>query len=150
MPTDIGTLRSLDLFSEFTEEELKALSPLIHRVRVTEGEILTQRGEPATNFYIVLSGNFMIAFNNERAFTLHRRGDIIGWSTIVTPFRYTGNAVALTQGDALVLRGDEFLRLIQADSVIGDKIMNKINPIIAERVPYFSRDKAPARSSSGR
>ena len=143
MPTDIQTLKSLDLFGELTSEELNQIAPIIHPVKVSEGELLTQRGEPATAFYVVLKGNFIISFKDGRAFTLHERGDIIGWSTIVTPFRYTGTAVALTDGEALTLQGDDFLQVIQGESSIGDKIINKINPIIAERVPYFSRDKAP-------
>ncbi len=143
MPTDIQTLKSLDLFKELTSDELNLIAPIIHPVKVNEGELLTQRGEPATAFYVVLKGNFIISFKDGRAFTLHNRGDIIGWSTIVTPFRYTGTAVALTDGEVLTLQGDDFLQAIQGESSIGDKIMNKINPIIADRVPYFSRDKAP-------
>jgi CRP-like cAMP-binding protein len=142
MPTDIQTLKSLDLFGELTSEELQQVAAIIHPMRVSEGEILTQRGEPAQMFYVVLKGNFMISFKEGRAFTLHEQGDIIGWSTIVTPFRYTGTAVALTDGEVLTLQGDDFLQVIQGESSIGDKIMNKINPIIAERVPYFSRDRA--------
>ncbi len=142
MPTDIQTLKSLDLFEELTSEELTQIAPMIHPMKISEGELLTQRGEPATVFYVALKGNFIISFKDGQAFTLHNRGDIIGWSTIVTPFLYTGTAVALTDGEVLALNGDDFLQVIQGESSIGDKIMSKINPIIAERVPYFSRDKA--------
>ncbi len=148
MPTDTKTLKSFSLFAELTEEELKTLAPVIHPMPVTEGEVLMRRRAPAENFFIVLKGNFMISFREGKSITLHDRGDIMGWSTIVTPFQYTGTGVALTDGEVLCLSGDEFLRIIQGDAALGEKIMKRINPIIAERVPYFSRESAVASEST--
>ena len=138
MSTDIQTLKSLDLFAGLNFGELEQIAPLIHLMKVTEGEVLTRKGEPARTFFIILSGNFMLSFNEERSFTLHNKGNIIGLSTVVTPFRYTGTAVALTDGLVLLMQGQEFLRLIQSNSALGDKIMRKINEIVSERMPYMT------------
>lgn len=137
MTTDMQTLKSMDLFSELTDDELEGLSVIIHPMRITEGEVLTRRGEFAANFYVVVSGNYMIYFKEGKAFTLHDRGNIIGWSTIVTPFEYTGTCVALTEGEVLCLAGEKFLELLQSNAVVADKIMKKINPIIEKRLPFF-------------
>jgi CRP-like cAMP-binding protein len=83
----------------------------------------------------------MLYFKEGRAMTLHKEGDIMGWSTIVTPFQYKGTAVALTDGEVLSMSGQEFLQLIQGNSSIGDKIMKKINKIIAERMPFITGPK---------
>ena len=138
MSTDIQTLKSLDLFAGLNFGELEQIAPLMHLMKVTEGEVLTRRGEPARTFFIILSGNFMLSFNEERSFTVHNKGNIIGLSTVVTPFRYTGTAVALTDGLVLLMQGQEFLRLIQSNSALGDKIMRKINKIVSERMPYMT------------
>ncbi len=136
--TDIQTLKALDLFADLNFSELKQITPLMHLMKVTEGEVLTRKGEPARTFFIILSGNFMLSFKEERSFTLHNKGNIIGLSTVVTPFRYTGTAVALTDGLVLLMQGQEFLRLIQSNSALGDKIMRKINKIVLERMPYVT------------
>ena len=136
MSTDIQTLKSLDLFADLNFGELEKIASLMHMMKVTEGEILTRKGEPARTFFIVLSGNFMLSFKKERSFTLHNKGNVIGWSTVVTPFQYRGTAIALTDGLVLSMPGQEFLRLIQSDSALGDKIMRKINKIVSERMPY--------------
>jgi CRP-like cAMP-binding protein len=136
MSTDIQTLKSLDLFADLNFGELEKIASLMHMMKVTEGEVLTRKGEPARTFFIVLSGNFMLSFKKERSFTLHNKGNIIGWSTVVTPFQYRGTAIALTDGLVLSMPGQEFLRLIQSDSALGDKIMRKINKIVSERMPY--------------
>lgn len=138
MSTDIQTLKSLDLFAELSFGELEQIAPLMHLMKVAEGEVLTRKGEPACTFFIILSGNFMLSFNEERSFTLHNKGNIIGLSTVVIPFRYTGTAVALTDGLVLLMQGQEFLRLIQSNSALGDKIMRKINKIVSERMPYMT------------
>jgi len=80
----------------------------------------------------------MLSFKEERSFTLHNKGNIIGLSTVVTPFRYTATAVALTDGLVLLMQGQEFLRLVQSNSALGDKIMRKINKIVSERMPYMT------------
>ncbi|MBU4102199.1 MAG: cyclic nucleotide-binding domain-containing protein [Proteobacteria bacterium] len=136
MSTDIQTLKSLDLFADLNFGELEKIASLMHMMKVTEGEVLTRKGEPARTFFIVLSGNFMLSFKKDRSFTLHNKGNIIGWSTVVTPFQYRGTAIALTDGLVLSMPGQEFLRLIQSDSTLGDKIMRKINKIVSERMPY--------------
>jgi len=138
MSTDIQTLKSLDLFADLNFGELEQIASLMHLMKVTEGEVLTRKGEPARTFFIILSGNFMLSFNEERSFTVHNKGNIIGLSTVVTPFRYTGTAVALTDGLVLLMQGQEFLRLIQSNSALGDKIMRKINNIVSERMPYMT------------
>ena len=138
MSTDIRSLKSLDFFVNLNFGELEQIAPLIHLTKVTEGEVLTRKGETARTFFIVLSGNFMLSFKEERSFTLHNKGNIIGWSTLVTPFRYKGTAIALTDGMVLSMPGQEFLRLIQSNSELAGKIMQKINKIISERIPYVT------------
>jgi len=138
MSTDIQTLKSLDLFADLNFAELEQIAPLMHLMKVTEGEVLIRKGETARTFFIILSGNFMLSFKEGRSFTLHNKGNIIGWSTVVTPFRYTGTAIALTDGLVLSMQGQEFLRLIQSNSALSDKIMRKINKIVSERMPYVT------------
>ena len=133
MSVSIETLQSMEIFADLEQEEIDQVLPIIHRMRVKEGEVLAKKGRTATNFYVNIDGNFMISFENRKAITLHDKGDIMGWSTLVTPFEYRGSVVALTDGEVLIISGEEFYRLLQADASIGGKIMRKINDIAASR-----------------
>jgi CRP-like cAMP-binding protein len=133
MTSSLDLLESIGIFSTLTQEELETVAPLIHPMKVMEGEILARRGDIARTFFIIVKGNFMIAFNDGKAITLHDKGDIMGWSTLVTPFEYRGTIVALTKGEVLTMPGQEFYRLLQSNSALGDKIMKEINPIAASR-----------------
>jgi len=133
MAIDANTLESLDLFNELMPDELETLAGLAEHVRISEGEIITRRTEPAHIFYVTLSGNYMIYFKEGRAFTLHGSGCIIGMSTVLTPFRYRATTVALTDGEAVSMSGDKFLKLVQSNALLGEKMMRKINDIIGKR-----------------
>lgn len=137
MHTDIQLLKSIDLFEDLTPDEMEKVFSLLSPMRITEGEVLIRRGDPAHTFFIVLSGSYMVYFKTGRAFTLHKKGDVIGRSTLIAPFHYTATAVALTEGNVLSMRGRDFLRLIQGDSALGNKIMKKINKFIEEKIPFF-------------
>ncbi len=136
MPASLELLRSIELFSTFTQEELEKIAPLVNPMKVMEGEILARRGYRARTFFIVIKGNFMLSFENGKAITLHNKGDIMGWSTLVAPFQYRGTVIALTKGEVLTLPGQEFYLLLQSESVLSSKIMDEINSIIASRTPY--------------
>lgn len=135
MAAGLDLLRSIEIFSTLTHEELEKVAGLMHPMKIKEGEILTKKGGFARTFFVIIRGNFMISFENGKAITLHNRGDIMGWSTLVTPFEYRGTIVALTDGEVLTMPGQEFYRLLQSDSVLSDKIMREINPIAASRTP---------------
>ncbi len=145
MPTDTITSESIDLFDPLKPEELVQVQSIARPVQVGEAEILTHIGAPANTFFIVLSGNFMIAFDGGRAITLHEKGKIMGWSAVFTPFRYKGTITALTAGEVLSIPGDKLLNLIQNAPALGDKIMEKINTIASERL-FFAQNADPLDS----
>ncbi len=142
MPTDPIAIGAMDLFVELTPAELEQVQSIAHPMQVAEAEILTRIGAPAHNLFIVLSGNFMIAFKDDRAITLHDKGKIMGWSTVFTPFRYKGTTIALTEGEVLSIPGGKLLSLIQSNDSLGHKIMKKINAIASERM-FFAQSADP-------
>ena len=141
MAVNPKTLYDMHIFQDMDADALGKISSLMNYMKVQEGELLTQNGQNAHTFYVTLSGNFMLSFNEDRAFTLHERGQIIGWSSVVTPFRYTATAVALTRGEVLSLSAASFRELLMGDARISEILMKKINPIISERMLFYERTK---------
>lgn len=133
MPTEIEILNSVSFFQDLSTNELEILSPIIHRVKVYEGEILTRRGMPASALYINLTGNAMVSYKEDRAVTLHEKGDVTGLSAGVVPSVYKGTAVALTDGEWLSIAGHDLVELIQGNNALGEKILKKIGAVSRER-----------------
>ena len=138
MTIDIHVLEGLSLFSDLNADEKAAIAEIMQQTTVMEGEVLATRGRTAHTFFVALSGNFMVHFDKGRAFTLHKKGDIMGWSAVVTPFKYTGTITALTNGEVLYASGSSFLRLLQSNADLGDRVMKKINAVQKERRPFWA------------
>lgn len=136
MSVGIDLLQSIEIFSPLTREELAQVNEIVHPMKVMEGETLAKKGQAASTFFINLSGSFIIDFENKKSLTLHDKGDIMGWSTLVTPFEYRGTIISLTDGEVLTISGKEFYRLLQGDSSLGGKIMKRINMVAASRTSF--------------
>jgi len=142
MPTEIHTLESLELFKDLSNDELEELAEFMEPMKVSEGEVLAKRNETAHTFYITLSGNYMIYFKEDRAFTVHNRGHVIGMSAVITPFCFQSTTIALTQGEVLSIPGNKLFELIQRNFSLGDKFMHRIHDLAAQRAWYIAGPQA--------
>jgi len=132
----VEELQKLDLFKELSHSETAKIHAICKATKVNESERLFEMGNPAHTFFVILSGNYMVFFSDGTAYTLHKRGEITGWSTVVRPYQYTGTAVALTSGEVLAFDGSELLRIVQGDAALGDKIMGKVYANVGEHIAF--------------
>ncbi len=137
MHLDLQNIQEISLFKGLSPGELDKILPIIHPVKIHEGERLIREGDTSQMCYIIISGTYMIHYKDGRAFTLNKKGDMIGWSTIASPFTYHESAVALTDGEALTIPVEEFLELMQGDSDLGSKITKKVTEIIRQRIVFI-------------
>lgn len=137
MHLDLQNIQEINLFKDLSPEELDKILPIVHPVKIIEGERLIREGDTSQICYIIISGNYLIHYKDGRSFTLHKKGDMIGWTTIASPFTYQESAVALTEGEALTIPLEEFLELIQGDSDLGNKIAKKVTDIVRQRIAFI-------------
>jgi CRP-like cAMP-binding protein len=130
---DANDIKQLEIFRDLLPEEWAEVHPLLNHVWTIEGEDLVREGDRAHTFYIVLRGHFMLHYKDGRAITLNRKGDIIGWSTVMSPFRYTASVTSLSQGELLSMPGSRFLELLQSNASLAEKLVKKINETIEQR-----------------
>ena len=141
MPVEVKTIVNLEFFQGLTYVELEEFAAQLNPRSVKRGDVLLRQGTPALTFFIVLSGTYEVALKQGSAYTLTRPGTVIGWSTVIGPFTYTGTATALSDGDVLYISSHDFFLLIQNNNELGEKIMKKINAIAAERRALASAGK---------
>ena len=138
MPVDAQTLKPLDFFKDLNAVELNEFASLLDLRTVKEGDVIIHKGTTALTFYVIISGSFEVSFENGRSITIDKKGALMGWSTVVAPFYYTATVKALTDGDVLFISGRDFFQLIQANNVLGEKVMKKINKVATERRAFLS------------
>ena len=126
-------LKNFKIFSELLPDEWAKVYPLLNHVKIIEGEELIREGDRAHTFFVILRGHFMIHYRDGRALTVNRKGDIIGWSSVISPFQYTANVTALTEAEVLSISGAKFLELIQSNTDLGEKLVKNINELLHHR-----------------
>jgi len=105
---------------------------------VKEGAAIIQKNTPALTIYVIISGKYELLLEDGRSIFLYKKGEIIGWSSVVAPFHYTGTVKALTDGDVLYISSRDFFQLIQANNVLGEKVMKIIDTIVKQRDAFIS------------
>ncbi len=133
MSVDAHILQPLDFFSDLEQHELEEFAGLIKSRPVQKNEIIIQRGIPVLTFFIILSGTFKVSFEEDRPIEFSKKGEVMGWSTVVHPYHYNGSVTATSDGELLEISSRDFFELIQADNRLGEKIMKKIDKIASER-----------------
>ena len=141
MPVDLTTIEALDFFEGLTYSELEQFASSLNSRSVKKGDILLRKGTPAMTFFIILSGTYTVSLEKGRSYTLEKKGTVIGWSTVIAPFEYTGTAVADTAGDVLYISSNDFFQMIQNNNELGKKIIEKIDKIARERRALSSKEK---------
>ncbi|MFN3986410.1 MAG: Crp/Fnr family transcriptional regulator [Rhodocyclaceae bacterium] len=64
-PADISTLlRRVSLFGELSDDEIGHVARYTREKRLDKGELLFQRGDPASGFYFVVSGQIKLAVSS--------------------------------------------------------------------------------------
>ncbi len=133
MSVDSHILKPLKFFADFKQHELEAWAAALKSRTVEAGDVIIEKGTPALTFFIILSGTYKAGFEEGRSMILKRRGEVMGWSTVVHPFHYIGTVTAKKEGEVLEISSRDFVELIQADNALGEKIMKKIDKIASER-----------------
>jgi len=133
MSIDAHILKPLGFFADFKQHELEAFAAALKSRTVESGEVLIKRGTPALTLFIILSGAYEVAFEKDRSIILEQVGEVMGWSTVVHPFHYTGTVKVKKEGEVLEISSRDFFELIQGDNALGEKIIKKINNIATER-----------------
>ena len=131
-------IKTINFFNSFKHDEIERVVSILKIIHVEEGKTLFQHGHQAVNCYIVLSGNYMIYYKEGQAFTLHKPGEIIGYTSLVAPFYYTSTCVSLTEGELILLSRANFYRLVQVNSMLSNKIIEEINKV-AEKRQFFTQ-----------
>ncbi len=133
MSIDAHILKPLDFFADFKQHELETCAAALKSRTVEAGEVIIERGTPALTLFIILSGVYEVTFEEDRSIILEQIGEVMGWSTVVHPFHYTGTITTQKEGEVLEISSRDFFELIRGDNALGEKIIKKIDKIASER-----------------
>jgi thioredoxin reductase (NADPH) len=108
------------------ESEIETLVPLGTRRSMNAGDYLYREGDPAYDFYVLLSGGVEItitADGEERLIARHGPGRFLGELNLLTGQRVFVSARVVEPGEVLVIPAMELRRVIATQPQLSDKIL---------------------------
>lgn len=118
----IDDLQEIDLFSELSKRDLKAVSKLMSEVHVRAGTDLMREGQAGREFMVILDGEATVR-RGRRVLARVGTGDFLGELAIIAGLPRTATVTADTDMTVSVLNRREFSSLLDAQPRIARKVL---------------------------
>jgi CRP/FNR family transcriptional regulator, cyclic AMP receptor protein len=125
-------------FSGMSDAMQDRLAGCSEFVSFAAGETILKEGAPANSFYAIRSGRVSVGVRTPNRGlavidTLHD-GEILGWSWLIKPFRWTYEAVATEPVRAIEFHADCIRPYLDEEPAAGYELVTRIAGVMAERL----------------
>ena len=153
----ITPLHRSELFETLTEKELSKLSPLSSEFAVIEDSFLFIEGHNALHPYIVTEGRIALqkavrvphGKNSRRTtITVCGPGEVVGWSALVEPHKYTLSAVAWETSRLIRVDSKMLRKALDMYPVMGYKVMMALSRVMSRRLRQTTKALIDERGHS--
>src|SRR3990172_2628897 len=131
-------LREHRFLAELEPHELRIITPFATEVRFGSGEFLFRQGGDASTFYLIQSGKvdveFFAAAGGPLVLQTLKEGDILGWSSLVPPYRWRFDARAVEETKAIAIDGAGLRNELEIDHDMGYVFFKRFLSVITLRL----------------
>jgi CRP-like cAMP-binding protein len=131
-------LRRYPYFVGVSEESLKAVAMLADARSVPAGTQLFSEGDTASMLNIIVRGKVEIQYTlgsgERRTVDTLVDGDILGWSALVEPHKYTAIGMAKTDLELVSIQAKKLRDLCDRDPTMGYRLTTQIAKLLAHRL----------------
>ena len=145
MIKSIDLLQQNELFGSLTGVELSMLAPLCSDFVAIEDSVVFTEGRIASHLYIIKEGKIALqrairvphGRNSRRTtVTLCYPGEIVGWSALAEPYKYTLSAVAWETSRLISIDSKMLRNALDTDIETGYKVMKSLSVIMSRRLKH--------------
>jgi len=143
------------LCSGMKQEELESIAEIAQGRKYQKDEMLFFEGDPATGFYVLLTGRIRIykASPDGKEYTMHQilPGQLFAEAAIFRGDVFPANAIAMQESYAAFFPKDNFLKLLADSPQISLKIIGSLAGFVRDfnrQVEELSLKEVPARIAS--
>ena len=131
-------LRRYPYFAGMHEESLKAVAMLAEEKQVAAGAHLFGEGDPADAMNIIVKGEvhieYILGTGDRRIVDTLADGDILGWSALVEPYKYTAIGTATKATQMITINAKKLRELCERDPQLGYRLTTQIAKLLAHRL----------------
>ncbi len=124
-------------FEGLDEQAIALMAGCAVNVHLRPGEYLFREGEPADTFFVIRSGRVAIEMRRptERVvLDSAHEGDVVGWSWLVPPYRWTFDASATEETSAIAFDGQCLRGKCEADPALGYALLQRVVQVMSRRL----------------
>ncbi len=125
-------------FSGLDDNFMKFLSDSATELKIKKGNVLFQQGERADKFYLLRNGQMSVQVPALMGPTLDIQilgeDQILGWSWLISPYRWNFQARALDDSDLLEFDGSAILARCEEDPKFGYELLKRFATLMSERL----------------
>ena len=148
-------LHNCYLCRDLDQRELEALEEIVSIRQANKGEVLFLQGDPATGFYMLLSGSIRVykASPEGKEYTLHyiQSGQMFAEAAVFKGKTFPANAVATAESTVAFFPKERFVRLIGDSPQMSLKMIAALSGFVREfnqQIEDLSLKEVPARLAS--
>ena len=131
-------LRSHTIFSDLKAAHIKLLAKYAEEKAYAAGELLFSQENAAEHFYILMDGSIEVEVPAIMgpALVVQTLGtdDVLGWSWLIPPYKWTFEAKAARDSKVLVFDGKALLQLCEKDTDFGYALMKRFTGLMSQRL----------------
>ena len=134
------------LFDDFDDDDLARIQSIVIHRECEDGEQVFVLNEPARDLLIVTSGEIhlelpmaILGQTRNVGFETKHPGDVVGWSALVPPYRFTLSARARGSATIAVLPAEKLLEDLEDHPRLGMKLMRNLASIVGERLHHTQK-----------
>jgi len=131
-------LRRYPYFADVSEESLKQLAMIAEEKAIPANTVIFNEGDPAEYLSVILQGEVNIQYRlgtgELRTVDTLVAGDLLGWSALIEPYRYTAIATTTKPTQLARLDGPRLRKLCENDPLLGYKLTTQIAKLLAHRL----------------
>jgi len=131
-------LRQHPFLAGLSETHMQVLIGCASNVRFAEGAPLIHEGEIANKFYLVRAGRIALETDVNARGKIRIQtvgpGDVLGWSWLISPYRWHFNALAVADVRAVALDGECLRKKCEDDRDFGYEMLSRFSQVMERRL----------------
>lgn len=131
-------LQHILLLRGVKDELLECIALRTEKRTYAPGAVVFEEGAEAKEFFMLQEGNVLLEVEIARDVIISlgavKRGYSFGWSSLVPDATHTTFAVATEPSEVLVIKGRDFLDILEQDPATGYLVMTRIFHIFRRRL----------------
>jgi len=131
-------LRHHPFVSDLSEHHLHILISCVSNVRFIEGSYIFHEGEEAEKFYLLREGKVALEIHSGEKGAIRVQtigeGEVLGWSWIVSPYKWHYDACVIDDVRALAFDGKCLRTKCEADHDFGYEMIKRFSQVLEQNL----------------